>query len=155
MSYLRDFAHSFQNIGHVRPEQKAIPTLMIKPMIRELAKREGSERIRAGQLSNRQYRNRMSLANYKADVRAARQDAPIATAIQAGTLVGEYAASKKQDEITAQYAKWNEEYIDRINDLNEVIRKNAEKYMQILTGNTGTTKPLPMSGRLEEPRGVY
>ncbi len=153
MSYLQDFAHSFQNIGHVRPEQKAIPTLMIKPMIRELAQREGRARLNEMGQSNRQYGNRMALANYKSDIKAARRDAPIATAIQAGALVGDYAISKKQDEITAQYTKWNADFLDQINDLNEVIKANADKYMQILTGNTGEKVATESLGIEEQPRG--
>ena len=154
MSYLRDFAHSFQNIGHVRPEQKAIPTLSIKPMIRELARRESGERIGEMQRSNIRYRSLASLADYKRDIRAARHDAPIATVIEGANLALSIPMARETKRQAEIQKKASEEQLEILRRLKVAVEMYPLEIMKMWKTPQTPTEPEPLRS-YEEEGGLY
>lgn len=136
MSNLRDFFHSLKAVSAVRPEQKAIPSTLHKPLLRELASKEGREYTSGLRMATQRRGVESRLGEVRHDIRLAKRDAPIATAIEAGNVLMSIREEKEREKRQAETEALNKKYMGEWENIKMLFETYPDEIKRILEGES-------------------
>lgn len=136
MSYLRDFSHSFRTLTSTRPEKKAVPTQFLKPLFREFGGLSGKRTVRDMMHGNVKFRQESGLRDIRRNLRAAKQDAPIATGLEAGNLALTTAVTGEQEKLAEQQKQSIEEQTAALKKIRDAIEAYPEEAIRAFYGGS-------------------
>ena len=116
-SYLRNIVAA----RSVRPEQKAVPSLPRRSVLRELGVRTGTDAVSGLRASTQVAADRTMMRERRRDIRQARIDAPIALGVGVAGLAANVAASRMQLEASAAEARRVAAEEAQLNDIRQFI----------------------------------
>jgi len=135
MPLLQDLFHSIRAVSSTRPEQKAVPSTTLKPLLGEFAKASGAQDIRARRTETGALASAAGLSDRKRNISMARKDAPIATGISAASAILDIREAKKIREEEARQEETRKKMFESFDQLFDMIDSYPDKYFPILYPN--------------------